>query len=336
MAQTDRASVSPGLILALLAGFPAAHFGAERLARADSISVCSFNIQFVGQSYRRRDSTLAEVVRDHDIVVVQEIIAPPFPGKFPDGTAFEPDPQTGAFFGAMTSLGFDYWLSEEDTGTGDDNHDNGPATEWWAAFYKKEVVNRATDLPHGFLADDRTNHPDFERVPYAFSFRSQNGNLDFVLISVHLKPDAGTANENRRKHELSAIATWIDEHDDGAEKDFIILGDMNIQSQAELEEIIPDEFTSLNDECRDTATSTNQDKPYDHVMFRPAHTSEIDAGFDLKVINLIDVIPVMNRWNDNDGAFPGKPTYDHDRFRAYFSDHHPVSFRLTIPADGDD
>lgn len=320
-------------------------FGAPSASTAAStIKVCSFNVQFLGSSDRRRNPTLAKLLKDCDIAVIQELVAPPFAGRFPDGTAFKPDPEAGAFFGAMKSLGFDYVLSEEDTGTGPKIHLNSSATEWSVAFYKKDQVLPAEDVPHGFLACPRGDHPDFERVPYAFSFRTEDKNLDFVLISVHLKPGAGSKSVARRKHELTAIAGWI-QRQDAKEHDFIILGDMNIEDEEELGEATPDGFLSLNDECRQTNTNQREGagKPYDHVMFHPEHSTEIDTEFDFKVVDLIK--EVHKKWNKKDGPFPGGTEedgedpgepYDHNRFRAYYSDHHPVVFRFKIPDEDDD
>ncbi|MCH7906504.1 MAG: hypothetical protein IIB26_03650 [Chloroflexi bacterium] len=36
--------------------------------------------------------------------------------------------------------------------------------------------------------------------------------------------------------------------------------------------------------------NTKGDKPYDHVMFRPAFTSEIDVDFDMVVVDLVEAI----------------------------------------------
>ena len=230
-------------------------FGAPSASTAQStIKVCSFNVQWVGSSSRRRNSTLADLLKSCDVVVIQELVAPPFPGTFPNGDPFKADSDSGAFFGAMMSLGFDYLLSEEDTGTKPKIHVNSAATEWYVAFYKKEKVHEAEDLPHGFLATQRGDHPDFERVPYAFSFRTADKNLDFVLISVHLKPNKDKDSVARRKQELAAIASWI-ETQDAKEHDFIILGDMNIEDEEELREATPDGFLSLNNECRQTNTN---------------------------------------------------------------------------------
>ena len=50
-------------------------------------------------------------------------------------------------------------------------------------------------------------------MPYAFPFRTINDNNDFVLISVHLKPNGSRADKARRLEELTAISEWIDEND---------------------------------------------------------------------------------------------------------------------------
>lgn len=152
------------------------------------ISIASFNIQFLGNSTRRDNFALASVVSPYDVVVVQELVSPPYSGSYPDGSPFKPDPQSAAFSDDMAALGYQYLMSAEDTGSGDKIHRNGSSTEWWVAFYRPGIVTPAEDLPHGFLAGDRSNHDDYERVPYAFGFRTTSGTLDFVLVSVHLKP----------------------------------------------------------------------------------------------------------------------------------------------------
>jgi len=297
----------------------------------DQITICSFNIQFLGSSKSRNDEALASVVKDCDIVAVQELVAPPNKMKFPDGTDVKPDKEAAEYFAAMAQHGFTYWLSEEDTGTGEKNHINSSSTEWYVTFYKNEIVEPAEDIPHGFLADDRTDHPCYERVPYAFSFRTLDHNLDFVLISVHLKPGAGPSERARRRHELSAISDWVFRNDD-QEKDFIILGDMNIYKTSELERATPEGFLSLNDECRDTTTIIKNDYCYDHIMYRVEFTKEIDTEYDMFVI---DLIAAMRPFWDLDTPYPGDP-YDHNEFRKYYSDHHPVMFKITVPEKDDD
>ncbi len=296
-----------------------------------AISICSFNIQFLGNSRERDNSALTAIVAPYDIVVVQELVSPPFSGFFPNGTPYKPDEQSADFFHRMHAHGFQYILSEEDTGTGDDIHRNGSSTEWWVAFYKPNKVQPAVDLPNGFLASDRSNHPNFERVPYAFGFRSTDGSIDFVLISVHLMPGAGIPSKIRRNEELHTIAKWIDLHDD-FEKDFIILGDMNIENQHELERSTPPGFVSLNEECRPTNTNVRSPKPYDHVMYNREFTTEVDREFDMQIV---DLVSEMKPFWKVEQPYPGQP-YDHNAFRQFFSDHNPVVFRLNRPFGDDD
>ena len=305
----------------------------------NSISICSFNIQFLGQSNTRDNNVLATILKDFDIVVVQELIVPPFTGKFPDGSNFKPDEQAAEFFNKMINDGFEFKLSPEDTGPGTENHNNSSTTEWWVVFFRPDKVIIANDLPTEFLENDRTNNEYYDRVPYAFAFRTINEGLDFVLISVHLRPGSKSADKSRRKEELNTITDWINDHD-GIEKDFIILGDMNIEDFDELRDATPGGFKSLNDECRSTNTNVNSPKPYDHVIFRSRYTNEIDSKFDFRVFNLIEAM--RSYWN-SDEPYPGgsvnpigSPEYDHDRFRKYYSDHHPVVFKMNIPDEDDD
>ncbi len=292
-----------------------------------SITICSFNIQFLGHFKKKDNAALANLLKPYDIVVIQEMVSPPISGTFPDGAEFSADPEAKAFLDAMTFHGFSYALSDEDTGPVEIIHSNATSTEWWIVFYKDESVDIACDLPHGFLASDRSANPDFERVPYAFPFRIDGTSTDFILIPVHLAPDASAS--SKRKTELVAIQNWINANDD-VESDFIILGDMNIEDAEELAEITPLGFISLNDECYRTNTLKNSStsggaKPYDHVMYRPNATSEeIDEDFDIKVLSLID--SMKTSWTGS-APYPGDP-YNHNEFRQYYSDHNPVIFRI--------
>lgn len=317
------------LLLALALAIPLSCSGP---ANATALKICSFNIQFLGQSKERDDNALANLLDDCDIVTVQELVAPPYDGEFPNGDKYKPDAEAAEFFGAMNDHHFLYILSPEDTGTSQKNHNNGTATEWWVAFFRPSSVKPEGDVASQFLADDRTANPDYDRVPYAFAFRTLNNKLDFVLISVHLRPDSGSKNKERRAHELASIAKWIDANNNGIEKDFIILGDMNIQDAIELNADTPNGFLSLNDECRPTNTNVNGLKPYDHVMYNPTVTTEIDRDFDLEVINLVEVM--KDKWT-SPTPYPGDP-YMHDRFRMVYSDHNPIVFRMAIPVEDDD
>jgi len=293
------------------------------------VSICSFNVQFIGQSEIRNNYALTDIVKDYDIVVVQEVIAPPYAGFFPDGDPFNPDPQATEFFDYMTENGFTFVLSEEDTGKGRRNHNNSSATEWFVVFYKKKAVSYATDLPHGFLDSDVTAHPDFDRVPYAFGFRTVDKNLDFVLISVHLHPDPGTADKKRRAHELKSIYKWI-QLNNSVEKDIMIVGDMNIENKAEYEALELPGYITLNKDFVKTNTA-RVSKPYDHVFYNETFTqNDINTSFGFQVVDLVSEMKPY--WRGR--GYPGKP-YNHTKFRQYFSDHNPVVFEMKVANDDD-
>lgn len=301
-------------------------------ASVEELKICSFNIKFLGNYKNKDNHALADILKDYDIVVVQELVAPPIDGTYPDGETYAADVEAALFFDAMEIHGFDYKLSEEDTGTKDEIHKNTSATEWWVTFFDPNILELADDLPSGFLADDRSNHPCYERVPYAFGFRTCDEKADFVLISVHLNPNPSRDDRARRKHELAAISDWINQHDK-KEKDFIILGDMNIQDADELVSVTPKDYLSLNDQCLATNTSLNSPKPYDHVMYNIKKTKEIDTDYGFKVIDLIQTMEPY--WESENGGYPSDPNVM-DVFCQYYSDHHPVVFQIKIPAADDD
>tara|TARA_R110001583_G_scaffold194100_1_gene364272 strand:+ start:7417 stop:8661 length:1245 start_codon:yes stop_codon:yes gene_type:complete len=301
-----------------------------------SIKITSFNIQFLGNGKNRDNAALASVVADSDIVLVQELVAPPQAGIFPDGTHYNADSEAQAFFTEMTSRGFTYYLSEEDTGTGNEIHKGSSATEWWVAFYKDQKVDIDDALLNeglgGFLAQDRSNNPDYERVPYAFPFKTIDGSLDFVLISVHLKPGPGPTNRDRRKHELESINKWVTLHDT-KEKDFLIVGDLNLYSCDVFTTMNIGQFITLNSSCLNTNTNVNGPEPFDHVLYRPQFTSEVDKNYGFRVTDLITAMKAS--WYSHfTHDYPGEP-YSHNPFRARYSDHNPVSFELIVGTDDD-
>ena len=304
-------------------------FGCRPQVSDEQITICSFNIKFVGLYKKKDNEALAQLVGKYDMVIVQELVAPPDNGQYCGGESYSEDLEADAFFDAMSAQGFAYSLSCEDTGKGEKIHNRGSSTEWSAVFYKPDKLKIAHDLPQGFLAKDRSAHPVYPRVPHAHGFRTINSKMDFVIINVHLSP--GKNKGEKRKTELSNIAQWID-HNDAQEQDFYIVGDMNIENAKELNAVTPRGFISLNDECRKTNTAVKSSKPYDHVMYRPAKFDEIDEVFDFQVINLIDAM--RDTWRGSE-TYPGDP-YDTNLFPQYYSDHHPVLFRLNIPSKDDD
>ena len=68
-------------------------------------------------------------------------------------------------------------------------------------------------------------------------------------------------------------------------------------------------------------------------MYNTTFTTEIDTDFDLEVINLIEAMEDF--WTSTEEEYPGAP-YNHNQFRQYYSDHHPVVFRIKVSAEDDD
>ena len=105
------------------------------------------------------------------------------------------------------------------------------------------------------------------------------------------------------------------------------------QNKAELINVTPAGFFSLNNQFLKTNTATTA-QGYDHVFVNPYYTSEVDLAFGFFVIDLVE--SMREPWEDtHTEAYPGDP-YVHNTFRQEFSDHHPVAFKLTIPAGDDD
>ncbi|QYK03143.1 hypothetical protein [Shewanella psychrotolerans] len=307
----------------------------DAVTSKEYLSIVSFNIQFLGNFKDRDDAALAKLVADNDIVVIQELVAPPYDGTFPDNTSYKPDVEAQRFFEAMASHGFEYVLSEEDTGTNDKIHVNSAATEWFVTFFKPETVQYAPELPKGFLGEDRSNHDNYERVPYATPFTVTATGDDFVLVSVHLQPGTSKKEKARRKEELHTVAQWID-NNDAVEHDFFVLGDMNFKNCAEIAEILPVSLTALNhgENCLMTNTNVNSPRPYDNVVYPVSNASSLYSGGQFEVINLIE--EMEDDWaEDFTTPYPGNAPYNHNAFRARYSDHHPVRFKVVLAGDDD-
>ena len=67
----------------------------------DTLKICSFNIQFLGNFKNKDNATLSEILKPYDIVVIQELVAPPFPGTFVDKTPYKVDEESKAFYNEM-------------------------------------------------------------------------------------------------------------------------------------------------------------------------------------------------------------------------------------------
>lgn len=269
------------------------------------------------------------------------------------------DYQALNFVGHMKNAGFDYVISHGDTGK-TVNHNNSTSSEWHIAFYRPAVVQPgpATEMPGGWTVVDPATeplvlNPVFDRVPYAFSFRttprSDGKQLDFVLINVHLHSTQTRKNENERvaalirAQELYSINKWAEKMQaQFPERDYITLGDMNVVSCIQFDEInteiqrlmtlakMPgfDDFTSLNKSCEQTNISKADPKPFDQVIFNKTHTTEIVTSkayaADLVTVDIAEKYGLTTKFKNVVGNF----------VKSY-SDHQPILFTMKIGKDDD-
>ncbi len=306
----------------------------EPIAASEGIlNACSFNIKFIGSSPNKRNEKLCDLLTPYDLVVVQELVAPPYDGFYSQNQPYKGDVEAAAFFNIMTDHGFASFLSSEDTGR-NENHTGGSSSEWFVVFYRPEIL--VIDSARcEFLSEQLVANEVFDRVPFRFQFSTVDKTLDFSIINVHLASAAGATEQ--RKEELAFITNYINSSTDG-EKDYLIVGDMNIQSSSEYSNILPQNWLSLNDECVITnlaaSKKASSGKPYDHVMYEAQYSAtDIDTAFGMQVIDIFT--PFYLEWAQEFPTSASSP-YWVASFASYYSDHHPVAFRLVYGVEDDD
>jgi len=280
---------------------------------ADVLS-CTYNIKWLGYSNKRDNTGIAKFLADSNrsLMVVQELVAPPVPVDVGYKT-IKADPEAKAFFDAMSGQGYNYILSNEDTGTGDKIHNNSSSTEWFVAFYKADVIE---PLQSGYIVEDRSNHDDYERVPYQFTFKEKSSNMDFTVISTHLKPGKSKKDTIRRYHELQNIFNWIQsENSSNTERDYIVLGDMNVYSCSKLDDNLQGGFKRANTECLNS--NLKMSEPYDQVLY--TNNSNVTR---YQVINMYKEFNISQSVKNKEVI-------------AKYSDHHPVFFTIISEIDDD-
>lgn len=336
---------------------------------ADQLAVCTWNVQWIGHWKAKKNADIANVLRHCDVAVIQEMVAPPWNVQVTahskkGSKIIKGDIESKAFVTAMNNVGFDgIELSAEDTGP-KKNHINTPASEWYVMFFKSHKVQVAPDLPKGFLAKKLAGHSVYSRVPHAFGIRAKrNGqpSIDMVLVSVHLHATGDNEPKRRCKarriREFRFINQWISQNKAGhssGEKDYFVLGDMNIEDLEEVQAFMGRAPTWLSAELAETAplddldspedpstqkllsklramnfhvtsnvmkgTNLKRDKPYDHVMHYS--TTTLNVWPTLQIVDLAKTFGLEN--------FPSA-----NAFVQAYSDHNPLRFVITLGEDRD-
>lgn len=299
----------------------------------DTLAVCSFNIQFLGHFKERNDTLLTNLLKVYDIIVIQEMVAPPVDGLYPNGSTYKSDKESESFHNLMTTKGYNFWLSEEDTGP-TKNHINSSASEWWIVYYNDKVLPDTLNEPFGFLSDTIVGNSGFQRVPYSFAMKSADGSTTFNLISVHLNPGGSSSDKAIRQAEFKGIYDWI-KTSVKTNKDYIVLGDCNIENSEELQSLVlnpfQEEYQSLNSNCISTNAKRYEAKekgrPYDHIFINENFLEDLVT----ESFEVVDLQMYLEGVNKIDEFFP----YDHNYFRTRLSDHLPVSFKIITGRDSD-
>jgi endonuclease/exonuclease/phosphatase family metal-dependent hydrolase len=304
-------------------------FSFSVLLAQDTLTICSFNIQFLGHFQSKENVLLSEILKDYDIVVVQELVAPPIDGAYKDGVTYKKDLESAAFAEAMSTKGFSYWLSDEDSGPSG-NRTASTASEWWIVFYKNDKVRPDSTRAYGFVSSPLAGNPHLDRVPFVFPFKSVKGNSTFTFIPVHLRPGDKTADRERRQTELNTLFNWVSSQTE-TNKDFYVLGDFNIFKNTEFTAFEAQDFKSLNADCQFTNTkiyeALSKGKPYDHVFYRTASVEDLVPN-SFKVIDLMAELIKL-------APDQVSTSYNHDQFRQRFSDHLPIEFKIVTGKDSD-
>ena len=137
-------------------------------ASNDTIKIASFNIKWLSHK-KAGDPVKGKIITDtisqFDIVAIQEI-------------RDSSDKTMNILESALAELGKDYdWVIGPLLPT------DSTYKERYAFIYNTATIEKGSD---GFTYSDPDN--DFVREPFMIHFKTKNGNLDFVMVSIHTKP----------------------------------------------------------------------------------------------------------------------------------------------------
>lgn len=248
----------------------------EVVAPPSTIKIASFNIQIFGKSKSNKPEvmdTLATIIRNYDIVSVQEIkdVSGETPVKFLSKIN-ETDSSYAMVLSPRSGV----------------QPDNKNYQEQYAYYYN---FNTITSLDSGRLYDDSTDD-DFRREPFLAQFKAKEGDFSFVLSSIHTRP-------NEAVEEIDAlhdVVIWAKTQYQN-EEDIITLGDFNAScnyaSTAQLDELElrTDAYFWIVPDDADTNVSTSTDCAYDRIVITNSTLANyalqwgIDRSFSSKSVS---------------------------------------------------
>jgi deoxyribonuclease-1-like protein len=268
--------------------------------RGGTLRIASFNIQVLGQSKLAKTLSdgrpvvdiLAEVVRQFDIVAVQEVRS-------------KKQDVLPRLVEAINATGRKYaFVIGERLG-------RSSSKEQYAYIFDLETVE--IDPQSVYTVSGFSRH--LHRPPHVASFRARGPPpeeaLTFTLINIHTDPD-------ETKQELNALDDVIRSvrGKNPAEDDVILLGDLNVDDR-HLGDVanLPYVRWVISSPAK---TNTIQTKLYDNIIFNDRATEEFTkrAGvFDLvrefnittdEATKVSDHFPVWAEFSSREGAGPGR------------------------------
>jgi len=221
---------------------------------ASTIRVAAFNVQVFGQTKRGKTEVMAvlfKVAREFDVVLIQEI----------RDSSGETAP---AYLEGINGLEGPSYAYVESPRLG-----RTSSKESYAYFWNTATVQFIEGSAHVY--EDTLD--TYEREPYVASFRA--GLFDFTLIGVHTKPE----DANWEIGNLTVVASSVLDANP-AEKDIIILGDLNADGSYFNEEgpcpLREEPYAWLTENSLDTMTKT--DWTYDRIVVTGATLNEYVEG----------------------------------------------------------
>ncbi len=280
---------------------------------SNSMTVCSWNISFLGHWKTKNVAEVSNLIQECDVVFIQELVAP-FEERSRGILTIDSDPEALSFFESMKEVGFDaHHLAQQDTGSIDFSASS--ASEWPVVFFKSSEFK----LESGYYLNPETvDNPRYRRVPYLFELIYKTG-MKYRFVSLHLSVDSKTA----RDQEMEALCDDLSYEDQTLMT--IVLGDFNHASTTEFQQAQKN-LSKLKAPCRhlgfvtslvDEKVFTNvaNDKPFDNVLLPLVYSpADLKRGLLTKPLQLIrDSLELAKR----------------NEFTAMYSDHKPIA--VVIP-----
>lgn len=256
-----------------------------------TIKVGAFNLQIFGTEKASKPevmSILSKVIRNYDVIAVQEI-------RDSSQTAL---PLLKDAVNSMGSPQYDYVVSERLGRT--------TSKEQYAYIYNTQTIQQ---IGSPYTYPDSTDM--FQREPYVAEFKAKNGSFDFVLITIHTDPDTATQEINDLPKVVEDVKSKYQE-----EGDFIVMGDLNADctyfNENGQSPLRSNDYYWVTNNSVDTTTKST-DCTYDRIIITtPAQTDftgnagifRFDTAYNLNydsTISVSDHYPVYaNFWNNRD------------------------------------